>query len=70
MQNGITLLTKISRKLYLVFITPIFEYASEVWDNCGIGHSNNFETLKLKAARIVTGLPIFNKPETFLNFDL
>ena len=51
-------------KLYLVFIRPIFEYASEVWDNCGIGYSNKLETLQLEAARIVTGLPIFTKLET------
>jgi hypothetical protein len=24
-------------KLYLVYIRPLFEYACELWDNCGIG---------------------------------
>ena len=54
---------KLSRKklekLYLVYIRPIFEYASEVWDNCGVGNSNKLDQLQLEAARIVTGLPIF-----------
>ena len=54
---------KLSRKnlekLYLVYIRPIFEYACEVWDNCGVGNSNKLDHLQLEAARIVTGLPIF-----------
>ena len=48
-------------KLYFVYIRPIFEYASEVWDNCGIGNIDRLEKLQLDAARIVTGLPIFTK---------
>jgi hypothetical protein len=54
---------KLSRKnldkLYLVYIRLIFEYASEVWDNCGVGNSNKLDQLQLEAAIIVTGLPIF-----------
>ena len=54
---------KLSRKnlekLYLVYIRQIFEYASEVWDNCAVGNSNKLDQLQLEAARIVTGLPIF-----------
>jgi hypothetical protein len=54
---------KLSRKnlekLYLVYIRPTFEYACEVWDNCGVGNSNKHYQLQLEAARIVTGLPIF-----------
>jgi hypothetical protein len=46
-------------KIYLVYIRPIFEYASEVWDNCVVGNSNKLDQLQLEAARIVTGLPIF-----------
>ena len=38
---------------------PIFEYACEVWDNCGVENSNKLDHLQLEAARIVTGLPIF-----------
>ena len=50
-------------KLYLVYIRPLFEYACELWDNCGIGNSQKLEQLQLEAARIVTGLPIFTKTE-------
>jgi hypothetical protein len=54
---------KLSRKnlekLYLVYIRPIFEYACEVWDNCGVGNSNKLDHLQLEAASIVTGIPIF-----------
>ena len=25
-------------KLYLVYIRPLFEYACDLWDNCGIGN--------------------------------
>jgi hypothetical protein len=41
-------------KLYLVYIRPLFEYACEIWDNCGIGYSDKLEKLQLDAARIVT----------------
>jgi hypothetical protein len=34
-------------KLYLVYIRPIFEYACEVWDNCGVGNSNKLDPLHL-----------------------
>ena len=50
-------------KLYFVYIRPLFEYACELWDNCGIGNSQKLEQLQLEAARIVTGLPIFTKTE-------
>ena len=50
-------------KLYLVYIRPLFEYACELWDNCGIGNSQKLEQLQLKDAIIVTGLPIFTKIE-------
>jgi hypothetical protein len=41
--------------MYLVYIRPLFEYACEIWDNCGIGYSDKLEKLQLDAARIVTG---------------
>lgn len=53
----LNVLRKTLEKLYLVFIIPIFEYATEVWDNCGISNANRLEQLQF--ARIVTGLPIF-----------
>jgi hypothetical protein len=55
-----TLKYRLSRQnleqLYLVYIRPIFEYASEIWDNCGVCYSTKLEKLQLDAARIVTGL--------------
>lgn len=50
-------------KLYIIYIRPIFEYASELWDNCGICNIDKLEKLQLDAARIVTGLPVFTKSE-------
>jgi hypothetical protein len=44
-------------KIYLTFIRPVLEYASEVWDNCGQINSDSLEKVQLEAARIVTGLP-------------
>ena len=41
-------------QIYLVFIRPILEYASEVLDNC-----NRLEKIQIEAARIVTGLSIY-----------
>ena len=40
------------------------EYASEVWDGCGLDVKNNLEKLQLEAGRIVTGLPIFASRES------
>jgi hypothetical protein len=54
-------------KLYLVYIRPLFEYACELWDNCGTGNSQKLEQLQLEAASIVTGLPIFTKTEMLYN---
>jgi hypothetical protein len=42
--------------MYLTFIRPVLEYASEVWDNCGQTNSDRLEKVQLEAARIVTGL--------------
>jgi hypothetical protein len=44
---------------YLVFIRPILEYASEVWDNCRRTNCNRLEKVQIEAARIVTGLSIY-----------
>ena len=46
-------------KIYSVFIRPILEYASEVWDNCGQTNCNRLEKIQIEAARIATGLSIF-----------
>ena len=45
-------------KLYLTYIRPLLEYASEVWDGCSITDSNRIEKVQLHAARIISGLPI------------
>ena len=50
-------------KMYLVYIRPIFEYACEVWNNCGKCHSSKLETLQLD-----TALPIFTRTD-FLYFE-
>jgi hypothetical protein len=44
---------------YLVFIRPILEYASEVWDNCRQTNCNRLEKIQIEAAHIVTGLSIY-----------
>ena len=49
----------ILNKLYLTYIRPLLEYASEVWGGCSITDSNRIEKVQLHAARIITGLPIF-----------
>ena len=56
---------KLGKKLYLVFIRPISEYASEVWNNCRSDYANQLEKLHLDAARIVTGLPTFTRTDSF-----
>ena len=53
-------------KMYLVYIRPLFEYACEVWDNCGIGYSDKLEKLQLDAARIVTGLPFLQNRSIYM----
>jgi hypothetical protein len=47
----------INNELVIESLRPLFEYACEVWDNCGIGYSDKLEKLQLDAARIATGLP-------------
>jgi hypothetical protein len=37
--------------MYLIFITPILEYASEVWDNCRQINSERLERVQLEAVR-------------------
>jgi hypothetical protein len=58
-------------KLYLVYIRPIFEYASEVWDNCRSVNASKLERLQLEAAIIVTSLPVFaNSNFIFLKWGI
>ncbi|KAK3095789.1 hypothetical protein FSP39_019145 [Pinctada imbricata] len=46
--------------IYVTFIRPTFEYASEVWDNITIYDSERLEKFQLEAGRIVTGLPLYS----------
>ena len=39
-------------KLYLIYIRPIFEYACEVWDNCGVSNSCKLVRLQLEAVEL------------------
>ena len=54
----------ILNRLYLTYIRPVLEYASEVWDGCSVTDANRLEQIQLNAARIVTGLPIFATKES------
>ena len=47
-------------KLYCTYISPLYEYASEVWDGCNLSGTNRLEEVQLNAARIVTGHPVFS----------
>ena len=58
---------EILSKLYIVFIRPILEYASEVWDGCNIADIDKLEKFQLEAARIVTGLPLFASVQSLYN---
>ena len=49
---------------YLVFIRPILEYASEVWDNCRQTNCNRLEKIQIEVARIVTGLSIYGSRDS------
>ena len=40
-------------KMYLTFIRPLLEYASEVWDGCTCQETDMLEKVQLQAARIV-----------------
>jgi hypothetical protein len=45
-------------KIYLTFIRPILEYASEVWFNCGQFNSNRLEKCKLKPLVLFVVFPV------------
>ena len=50
--------------MYLTFIRPLLEYASEVWDGCTCQETDMLEKVQLHASRIVTGLPIISSTES------
>ncbi len=40
-----------------MYIRPILEYSSDVWDNCTYEISDKLEMVQLEVARIISGLP-------------
>jgi len=50
--------------MYSVFIRPILEYATEVWNNCSVTECDKIEKLQLHTASIVTGLIIFTSRDS------
>ena len=50
--------------MYITFIRPLLEYASDVWDRCKQSDIEQLEKVQLHTARIVTGLPIFSFRES------
>ena len=46
--------------IYTTYIRPVLEYASVVWDECGVANTYKIERVQLDAARIVTGLPSYS----------
>ena len=54
-------------KIYVTFIRPVLEYASEVWDGCSKVEEDNIEKVQLEAARLITGLPRFASRNALYN---
>jgi hypothetical protein len=48
-------------KMYLTFIRPLLEYASEVWDGSTCQETDLLKKIQLHTARIVTGLSIISR---------
>jgi hypothetical protein len=42
--------------MYTTFVRPALEYATIVWDGCNSYEFDLLEKVKLRAARIITGL--------------
>ena len=49
---------------YFTYISPLLEYACELWDGCTILGLNKIEQIQHEATGIVTGLPIFASIES------
>ena len=54
-----TLTREFLSNMYITFIRPTMEYASEVWDNLTQFDADRLEKFQVEAARIVTGLPSY-----------
>ena len=46
---------KTLNQIYVLFLRPILEYSSVVWDNCTQYEKDRLEKVQIEAARIVTG---------------
>ena len=51
-------------RMYITFIRPLLEYASNVWHGCSSADTDRIEKLQLEAARIVTGLTVLASKES------
>ena len=43
-------------QMYMLYLLPVFEYASVVWDGCSKRDSQTLQKIQNEAARLVTGL--------------
>ena len=53
-------------KMYLVYIRPLFEYACEVCDNCGIGYSDKLKKTSIRRWQICNMFTHFYKTRVFI----
>jgi len=47
---------KTLNQIYVLFLRPILEYSSVVWDNCTQYEKDRLKKVQIEAARIVTGI--------------
>ena len=52
-------------QIYILYIRPIYEYSSIVWDNCTAEQASPLEKMQNEAARVVTG---FTRSVSLENF--
>lgn len=53
-------------KMYITFVRPILEYASDVWDGCSQYDIDKLEKVQLYAARIVTGYQLLHQKHPYI----
>ena len=51
-------------QLYITYIRPLLEYASDVWNGCNVADTEKLEKVQLEAARTVTGLTVLSSKES------
>ena len=47
---------KTLNQIYVLFLRPILEYSSVVWDNCTQYEKDRLKKVQIEAARIVRGI--------------